>query len=318
MTGAPLSYLDADGPGAAPLVQLAWGLGGISVLVVAACSLALLLAIWRPRAPVRREEELAVPNTPGAGLVWIYLGLGITVPLLAACTVWSLAVLGQVTHPAEAPTLTIQVTAHQWWWEVRYLAPRADATFTTANEIHIPVGAPVRVELHAPDVIHSFWVPKLGGKMDLIPGITNVTWIQADRPGRYRGQCGEYCGVEHARMAFEVVAQSPAAFATWRARQAAPAGQPSGAAGYGRQVFQSRCGGCHTVTGTAAGGLVGPDLTHLQSRASLAAGALPNTAEGLADWIADPQAIKPGAKMPAVPMTPRDRASVVAYLQSLT
>jgi cytochrome c oxidase subunit 2 len=317
MSTAPLSYLDADGPAAAPLVQLAWGLGAISVLVVAGCGLALLLAIWRPRAAARREEELAVPSGSGAGLIWIYVGLGITVPLLAACTVWTLAVLGRVTHPAQAPTLTVQVTAHQWWWEVRYLGPQAEATFTTANEIHIPVGAPVRVELHALDVIHSFWVPKLGGKMDLIPGVTNVTWIQADRPGRYRGQCGEYCGVEHARMAFEVVAQSPAAFAIWRARQATPAAQPPAAA-YGRQVFQSRCGSCHTVSGTSAGGVVGPDLTHLQTRASLAAGALPNTTQGLTDWIADPQAIKPGAKMPAVPMTPRDRAGVVAYLQSLT
>jgi cytochrome c oxidase subunit 2 len=222
-------------------------------------------------------------------------------------------------HPATKPELTLQVTAHQWWWEVRYLDPVAGRVFTTANEIHIPTGQPVRVILSSPDVVHSFWVPKLAGKMDVIPGVTNVTWIQAVAPGRYRGQCAEFCGLQHARMAFFVTADSPADFKAWREGQlTAPALLTPGAVADGAALFAARCASCHAVSGTPAGGIVGPDLSHLLSRATLAAGTIPNDTAHLDAWIADPAAIKPGVLMPKVPLTAAERSQVVAYLQSLT
>lgn len=314
MSWGPLSYLDLAGPAAAPLVQLAWGLGGLSVLVVLAVGLALVGAIWRRRTiPAgKNSDDIWRPEN---GLAWIYVGLGISVPILAACTVWILVVLGQVVHPPHPTIMTLQVTAHQWWWEVRYLGEDGRPTFTTANEIHIPAGEPIRIELRSPDVIHSFWVPKLAGKMDVIPGVTNVTWVQAAAPGRFRGQCAEYCGLEHAKMAFYVVADSASDFAAWRARQAsAPAPIPASA---GEQVFEARCASCHTISGTSAGGIVGPDLSHLVTRSTLAAGLIPNDRSHLLDWIKEPQAIKPGVLMPSVPLTPTQRSDVVTYLQTL-
>ena len=318
MSAAPLSYLSSAGPAAAPLTQLAWGLGGVSAAVTMIIAIALLWGVWR-RRPARADvSALEAGDKPGAGLAWIYVGLGISVPVLAACTVWTLFVLGQVMRPASEPRLTLQVTAHQWWWEVRYLDPVAGRVFTTANEIHIPVGQPVRVILASPDVIHSFWVPKLAGKMDVIPGVTNVTWIEAAAPGRYRGQCAEFCGLQHARMAFFVTADRPADFNAWRDGQLAPPPAPASAeVAQGSALFAARCASCHTVSGTPAGGIVGPELSHLATRATLAAGTIPNDAAHLSAWIADPAAIKPGVLMPKVPMTPAQRAQVVAYLQSL-
>lgn len=316
MTAAPLSYLQAAGPAAAPLTRLAWGLGAVSVVVVLVIGLALAGAIWRRRPPAADPGALEAVGRPGRGLGWIYVGLAISVPVLAVCTVWVVVVLAQVLHPARPATLTVQVTAHQWWWEVRYPDAAGGRTFTTANEIHIPAGQPVRVELLSPDVIHSFWVPRLAGKMDVIPGVRNVTWMQAAAPGRYRGQCAEYCGLQHARMAFEVVADAPADFAAWRARQLSPPA-PAAEAAAGAAVFEARCAACHTIAGTPAGGIVGPDLSHLAGRATLAAGLMPNDARHLAAWIADPQAVKPGVLMPRTGLSAGQLAEVVAYLQSL-
>jgi cytochrome c oxidase subunit 2 len=302
------------------LTQLAWGLGGVSVAVSVLVAIALVWGIWRRRpAPLPGARGLEVAGPTGAGLAWIYVGLAVSVPVLAACTVWTLFVLGEVMHPASKPQLTLQVTAHQWWWEVRYLDPVAGRVFTTANEIHIPTGQPVRVILSSPDVIHSFWVPKLAGKMDVIPGVTNVTWMQAATPGAYRGQCAEFCGLQHARMAFFVTADSPADFNAWRDGQLAlPSAATNPEVAQGSALFAARCASCHTVSGTPAGGIVGPELSHLASRQSLAAGTIPNDTEHLSAWIADPQSIKPGVLMPKVPMTAAERAQVVAYLQSLT
>jgi cytochrome c oxidase subunit 2 len=318
MSDTPLSYLEAAGPAASPLTQLAWGLGAVSITVVVVIAIALAAAIWRRRRPPLDERMLEAVGRPGLGMSWIYVGLAVSVPVLAICTVWILMVLGQVLHPPRPPALTLQVISHQWWWEVRYLSPSGGEAFTTANEIHIPVDEPVRVELTSPDVIHSFWVPKLAGKMDVIPGVKNVTWIQAAAPGLYRGQCAEYCGLQHAKMAFYVVADSPAAFAAWRARQlSSPTAPLAAGAAAGAVVFATRCASCHTVAGTPAGGIVGPDLSHLAGRATLAAGMIPNDTEHLSDWIRDPQAIKPGVLMPRVPLASAERAQVVAYLQSL-
>ncbi|MFI4966332.1 MAG: cytochrome c oxidase subunit II [Caulobacterales bacterium] len=319
MSAAPLSYLTSAGPAAAPLTQLAWGLGGVSVAVTVIVAIALAWGIWRRRPEAASGDRgLEAIGPAGPGLAWIYVGLALSVPVLAACTVWILVVLGQVMHPAQPPRLTLEVTAHQWWWEVRYLDPVAGRVFTTANEIHIPAGEPVRVVLSSSDVIHSFWVPKLAGKMDVIPGITNVTWIQAASPGRYRGQCAEFCGLQHAGMAFYVTADTPAAFNAWREGQLAPPTPPASTdVQQGSELFAARCASCHTVSGTPAGGLVGPELSHLAGRATLAAGLIPNDTDHLSAWIADPAAIKPGVLMPKVPLTNPQRAQVVAYLQSL-
>lgn len=318
MTAAPFSYLTASGPAATPVMRLAWGLSGVSVAVVVIVGLVLAAAIWRRRTPLRDAAALEVAGPPGAGLIWIYGGLAISIPVLAACTVWTLMVLGQVMHPPRPAVLTLQITAHQWWWEARYLDPAGGQAFTTANEIHVPVGQPVRIELTSPDVIHSFWVPRLGGKMDVIPGVRNVTWIQADRPGVYRGECGEYCGLQHARMAFFVIADAADDYARWRAGQLVPAVLPAvGEPTRGERLFLSRCAACHTIAGTPAGGLAGPDLSHLATRTTLAAGLIPNDPAHLIAWIRNPQAIKPGVLMPRVPMTEADRDALVVYLRSL-
>lgn len=318
MMSAPLSYLQSGGAAAGPVTKLAWGLGLVSLAVVCVIGLLLGLAMYRPRTPESRGENGHYPvRRAGSGLAWILVGLGISVPILAICTVWTLAVLRWVIAPPSHPALTIQVTAHRWWWEIRYLDANPSRIFTTANEIHVPAGVPVRVMLSSNDVIHSFWVPKLAGKMDVIPGLTNVTWFEADTPGDYRGQCGEFCGLQHARMAFSVVAQTPADFRRWWDRQLnAPDadGTPNDAAG--GQIFVARCGTCHTIRGTTAGGIAGPDLSHFGGRSTIAAGTIPNDTSHLTAWVLDPRAFKPGTLMPHVPLSPSERGAVVAYLQA--
>jgi cytochrome c oxidase subunit 2 len=190
--------------------------------------------------------------------------------------------------------------------------------FDTANEIHIPVDVPVRLKLLSEDVIHSFWVPAIGGKTDMIPGQTNVTWIEATRVGTYRGVCAEFCGLQHARMAFVLVAKSAEDFAAWWDAQLLPAPEPTtDLIQEGLNTFTLRCGACHAVRGTRAGGKLGPDLSHLMSRKTLAAGTLPNVIEHLSDWIADPQSIKPGNPMPEVDLSARELNAIVAYLGTL-
>ena len=186
------------------------------------------------------------------------------------------------------------------------------------HELHVPVGVPVRVRLRGEDVIHSFWPPALTGKTDAIPGRVDETWLQADRPGRYMGQCTEYCGAEHAHMAFFIQADPPAQFEAWRRNQALPAAAPAGPqAAAGEQVFLARCASCHTVRGVSEHGRNAPDLTHVASRPTLAAGAIPNTTAGLSGWISDPQAIKPGNRMPTLYLSGPDLQAVTAYLMSL-
>jgi cytochrome c oxidase subunit II len=215
--------------------------------------------------------------------------------------------------------LTVRVTGRQWWWEVSYLDRSPSLIATTANEIHIPVGRPVRLEVVSGDVIHSFWIPELAGKTDLIPGQENVMWLEANRPGVYHGQCAEYCGLQHAKMAMEVVAEPPDAFARWLERQRAPAATPAGTnAAAGAHVFATyACALCHTVRGTMAGGRLGPDLTHVGGRRTIAAGTIANTRGNLLGWIENPQAFKPGTLMPAVPLEGRELDDLTAYLQSL-
>jgi cytochrome c oxidase subunit 2 len=220
--------------------------------------------------------------------------------------------------PARATEVTLQVTAAQWWWNVDYRDATPSRTFRVANEIHIPVGRPVRIELASEDVIHSFWIPQLGGKMDVIPGQTNVTWLEADRAGVYRGQCGEFCGAQHAHMAMEVVADTPEAYRAWVEHQlqaaVSPADEPER---HGQAAFLANCAACHAVRGSGAGGIVGPDLTHLMSRRMIAAGTLENTPGNLAAWIADAQSIKPGSRMPTLALPGPELSAIVTYLQTL-
>ena len=306
MSDTPLLYLHSAGAAAAPVTTLAWGLGVIALAVIVIIGVLLALAIYRQRPPEARGENGHYPvRRVGSGLAWIYVGLAVSVPVLAACTVWTLAVLSRVIAPPSPPSVTIQVTGHRWWWEVRYLDANPARVFTTANEIHLPAGVPVRVMLSSGDVIHSFWVPKLAGKMDVIPGLTNVTWLEADVPGEYRGQCGEFCGAQHANMALSVVAETPDDFQRWWDRQLGAQGtvpiatpDAAGGGGGGGEIFLARCSACHTVRGTTAGGIVGPDLSHFAARSTIAAGTLPNDTSHLAAWIRDPHAFKPGTLMP--------------------
>ena len=226
----------------------------------------------------------------------------------------SLSSLGQTQNG-----MTIEIIGNQWWWYVRYLNDDASRIVVTANEIHIPVGRPVMIRGTSKDVIHSFWVPNLHGKRDFIPSRVNTEWIEADRPGRFRGQCAEFCGIQHAHMALWVVAESANQFEAWMRAQLQPSVAPADPENVrGQQVFlNNACVYCHAISGTPAAGQVGPDLTHFGSRFALAAGTLPNTKGNLAGWIADPQNVKPGNHMATVPLKPEDVEPLLDYLESL-
>ncbi len=219
---------------------------------------------------------------------------------------------------AVPPTATqyVKVIGHQWWWEFQY----PNLGVTTANELHLPVGETVRFELQSVDVIHSFWFPRMGGKMDVVPTRTNHMWFTPRETGEFLGQCVEFCGTQHANMRMRLFVQTPQEFQAWVAQQRADAAvpPPGSVAATGAEIFQrSACIACHTVRGTNARGTIGPDLTHIGSRTTLGAGMLDNTSQNMARWISDPQGIKPGNKMVLVPPTGQDLTAIVAYLESL-
>jgi cytochrome c oxidase subunit 2 len=308
-SNAPLQYLSGAGIKAAPVVPLTWGVLAVSILVIVIVGVLLAGAIWHRPAFSFRPGEKAMVGPEEGGVRWLWWGVGLSALALLFTTIWTMVVLARIAAPPSSPRLTIEIMGRQWWWQARYLANGRG--FVTANEIHIPAGEPVRLQLIGGDVIHSFWVPQLGGKMDTIPGQTNETWVQADKPGTYRGQCTEYCGVQHARMGVTVVAETQEDFRKWWDHQleaAAPA----------PEVFTQNCGGCHTVRGTGAMGTMGPDLSHLMARSTLAAVTLPNSHAGLARWIRDPQGVKPGTLMPELKLSPAQWNDIQAYLESLT
>jgi len=216
--------------------------------------------------------------------------------------------------------LHVEVTANQWWWDVRYDDAQAGRVFNTANELHVPVGRPVILTLKSSDVIHSFWVPNLHGKKDLIPGRTATLHLQADRAGVYRGQCAEFCGFQHAFMAFRVTAEEPAHYEAWAEKQRSVAAEPTGSPQQrGRELFLTgTCVMCHAIGGTIASARRGPDLTHVAHRETLAAGTLPNTDDAMKQWIRNPQQFKPGVNMPASNLSDEEISSLVAYLRSLS
>ena len=276
----------------------------------------LLWAVFRRRPA---DESQAEPSRERS-LGWaVGVAVALTTVVLLVCLGLDISVGRAITATPGKDAIQIRVTGHQWWWEVHYRDQNPQRWITTANEIHVPVGRPVVIELRSADVIHSFWPPELTGKRDLIPGKTNSIWLRADRPGEYRGQCAEFCGLQHAKMALLVVAQPVDSFARWLETQRDTARTPTGSlAQRGQEVFlASSCPMCHAIGGTPAGSRVGPDLTHLASRRTIAAGTLRNTRGNLAGWIIDPQSVKPGAKMPANQLAPADLQALLAYLETL-
>ena len=321
---AQQSALDPAGPGAGAIGKLgAMFLGLLSLIFVIVIVLALIPLRRRHRGidqePLERthrpsawtESKLtAAVGTATAASILILIGLVFVSIFVGKATSHSLN---------RADSLVVEITANQWWWSVRYLNQDPSRILVTANELHIPVGRPVMIRGTSNDVIHSFWVPNLQGKRDLIPSRITTEWIQADRPGHFRGQCAEFCGLQHAHMALWVVAEPASQFELWYARQLEPAAAPSQSSEErGREIFlSSACVLCHAIEGTTASGQVGPDLTHFGSRLTLAAGARANNKGNLAGWLADPQSIKPGTHMATVPIKAEDMQPLIDYLEAL-
>jgi cytochrome c oxidase subunit 2 len=281
---------------------------------------ALAYAVWRaPRGTKGTAPDLALIERSEPRLRrWVTVGVAVSTVLLLGLLVASFLTDRELARLPLADAVRIELTAHQFWWHARYDDAEPSRTFTTANELHVPVGRPVVLTLRAADVIHSFWVPSLHGKKDLIPGRESTLAFRADRAGVYRGQCAEFCGTSHANMLLRLVVDPTDEFERWVASERAPALQPpAGLAADGAAVFAaSACVGCHTVRGVSSG-VVGPDLTHFGGRATVGAGVLPNTVDNVTAWIVDPPRIKPGAKMPPLGLTEAQARSIAVYLLSL-
>jgi cytochrome c oxidase subunit 2 len=305
------AVLDPAGPGAERIAELWWAFAWVLAAVYAAVLIALGVALVRGR----RGDGAPAPTERRATRVIAAAGAATTVVLLVllVASVRTGSALSRIE--GETP-LVVEVKGRQWWWSIRYPAP---ASFETANELHLPVGRTVQLQLASDDVIHSFWVPSLHGKRDLIPGRSTELFLRVDRPGTYLGACAEFCGAQHAKMEIVVVAEPQAAFDAWRQRQRHASRVPeTDAERRGRDVFfAAACPLCHTLRGTPAGGRVGPDLTHLASRVRIAGNALPNTPAHRIGWITDPQASKPGARMPATHLLGDELEALALYLGSL-
>ena len=304
------SALHPQGPQADAIAAMSWVLiAGAAVILLVVLALAAY-ALWGPEK--RRAWAASQRFIIGGGIVF-------PVVTLTALLVYALVVEVSIGGHTTPPAARIAVTGHQWWWRIHYLDAKGAVDFVTANEIRIPAGRPVELTLESADVIHSFAVPNLAGKLDMIPGRINRLTLHAHAPGVFRGQCLEYCGGPHAKMAFYVIAETPEGFERWREGQRRPAlAAEDAVAQRGRALFLSHCIACHTVRGTGANGTLGPDLTHIGSRTSLAAGILPNNRGTLASWISASQNIKPGNLMPAMnPFSGEDLGALAAYLESL-
>jgi cytochrome c oxidase subunit 2 len=322
--GPQQSALNPGGPQAHGIASLFWFfliLLGIIFCVVLVFALAPLFN-RRERIENASIEQTHAPNQSIERKLMLRVGAATvaTIVILFGLLVASIVSGRAVSQPSSrARSMVVEVTGNQWWWYVRYLNDDASRIVVTANEIHIPVGVPVLIRESSHDVIHSFWVPSLQGKRDLIPSRVTTEWLQADRPGRFRGQCAEFCGLQHAHMSMWVVAEPQQEFASWMEHQLQPAAAPSNAdEAEGQQVFLNHaCVLCHSIRGTSAHGQNGPDLTHLGSRISIAAGTLPNNKGNLAGWIGDPQSIKPGNHMATVALRSEEVQPLVDYLESL-
>jgi cytochrome c oxidase subunit II len=309
MNEMPASIFHPASPEAQAIAHLfivTLGICGVIFAVVAGLAVYNLVRFrWRPGDVEPRQ----VHGNKLLEIAWT-VGPVLTLVVLFALTARAM----QIADPPLAGAPDLIVIGHQWWWEVRYPA----AGIVTANEIHLPVGQPISVRLDSADVLHEFWVPQLTRKMTTIPLAGNHVWMEADQPGTYEGVCSEFCGTQHAWMRFQVIAESPAAFAAWERGQRTPPAASVGAAAQGREIFREMtCVNCHAVEGTAAGGAAGPDLTHLTSRHFIGARIASNTPENLRRWLRDPQQVKPGAKMPNFQLTDGQIDALVAYLETL-
>jgi cytochrome c oxidase subunit 2 len=311
------SALDPQGPEARHLADLFWIFTAVLTAVWVLTMLALVAALRR-RRPAGADPLATDPATEGRMTAVVATAVALTAITVLVLTGVSYATQKRL-FSTKADGLTIRIIGHQWWWEVRYEDPEPYKTFTTANEIHIPVGEPVKVKLNSSDVIHSFWVPTLTGKQDLITGRENEIQFTAEREGVYRGQCAEFCGWQHAHMGMLVVAKPKEEFERWREHQISAAESASDPERQrGQEIFLSKpCIMCHQVRGTPAGGRVAPDLTHVGSRQYIAAGTLPMSRGNLAAWIVDPQGIKPGVHMPLIKIEPEEIDPLVSYLEGL-
>lgn len=304
------SILNAAGADAARIAWLWWVLLGISTVVFVAVMAFLLVGVFSRRDYTPESDARKAKVIAGA--------VALTVVTLFVILVASISV-GRATAVGPDDAFTIDVVGHQWWWEVTYMDPVASNIVVSANEVHVPVGERIRFRVRSQDVIHSFWIPNLGGKIDMLPDRVNTLWIEATEPGVFRGQCAEFCGMQHGKMAFMVVAHEPADFAEWLARERQNAAEPPDEmARRGAEIFANgTCATCHRIRGTPARAALGPDLTHIASRRTLGAGAVPNTRGRMAAWILDPQQIKPGSLMPATNLAPEDLHALVHYLEQL-
>ncbi len=317
--GGSQSVLDPAGEQAARIGSL-FGLYLAVACVVFVLVTAYIVAafVWRGRKQ-KTPVMLRPPAGPEARITRVVIGsVGLTVAVLVVLLIGDFATGRSIHAMADPKALTIRVTGHQWWWEFQYQDAEQSRMVTTANEVHIPVGRTVQFDLRSTDVIHSFWVPNLHGKRDMIPGQESHVFLKADRAGTYGGQCAEFCGYEHAFMKFRVVAEPEEDFQRWMDSQRRPAAEPqTDSRRRGRDVFLgTTCVMCHTIRGTAARSRVGPDLTHVASRAMID-GVLPHSRGNMAGWVVDPQRVKPGVRMPPNPIRPRDLDPLLDYLESL-
>jgi cytochrome c oxidase subunit 2 len=309
MTGTPESIFSPDSPQAGAIAHLFIVTLIICALIFAIVAGLVSYCLWRFRGqPGDGEPEQGAGNKT-VEILWTLIPFAIVV-FLFALTLHAMAVSNP---PLQGPP-DLVVIGHQWWWEIR--DPRTGVV--TANEMHIPVGRPISLELDTADVLHEFWVPRLTPKMTTVPLQGNHLWIEADHPGTFDGVCSEFCGTQHAWMRFQVVAQRPADYAAWVHHEEAAAPRPTGEADEGwRQFHSMTCVNCHTVRGTDAAGRAGPDLTHFATRHYLGAGVAANTPANLRAWLADPGAVKPGAKMPSFRLTGPQLDAMVAYIETL-
>ena len=304
--GWPPPVLDPAGPYATSVSLLSWILFGMAAVVMLVVLAALAVALFGPR---ELQQKVGGKTAIWAG------GVAFPLVVLTALLVYGLSLTRHLSAPIEGNEMRVRVTGEMWWWRVAYLDGRGREVVQDANELHIPAGRPVVLELQSADVIHSFWVPRLSGKLDMIPGRRNLLRIQADHPGVFGGQCAEYCGGPHALMGFTVVAHEPAQFA--RLMQARLTRQPAGSVEGARLFNEAGCSACHRIAGTGANGLAGPDLTHVGSRRTLGAGILPNNRGTLMGWIGNSQAIKPNNRMPPYTVLTGEQLTTLAtYLEA--
>jgi cytochrome c oxidase subunit II len=312
------SALSVAGPRAEQIAELLVLFTAISVVVYLIAIVALVWALRRKRAASDFQDDAARADADRKSKRIIGAATALTVLVLITLLLADFFVQRSLFRHPENP-IRIVVTGHQYWWEIEYDDPQPAQRVRTANELHIPVGRPVELVLTSRDVIHSFWLPSISGKKDLIPGRTTTEVLQASEPGVFTGQCAEFCGLQHAKMRLVLHAVPPDEYEQWRQRQLQPAPEPATEEErHGRNVFvSSSCVLCHAVQGTDAAATIGPDLTHIASRTTLAAGTLDNTEGNLATWITAPHSLKPGVQMPATPLPPADLAALTRYLASL-